>query len=350
MLKDAAEEDVLLDRLLAYDAELTKLDGGDGCVLVCPGLQGRIFCLIGDELIHRLDIAALESPSPTEFNNLGGNSLWPAPEGGPFAFNYPPDGGPWRVQKAIGEDAATLVYRDDTTAVMEKRIDLTNRKGVQIEILYRRAVSVPTPEPPLQEFDLAGLTYRTEDSFEPLGSYATNEVLLAPWSLEQFPGAEGVLAFCKVRRPETAVNEDFYGRPEGRIAFGQGHFTFALGGQDRHQIGVRVASAPEYIGALDANRSMLMLRRTEPQRGVYFNIADNDQADGPYSAADCYSMFNGGALGFFELETVGAMQVAGEYVAASTLVSETILLKGRMEELLRYLAERESLRLNIDAL
>lgn len=155
-----------------------------------------------------------------------------------------------------------------------------------------------------------------------------------------------MIAFGKVRDSARAINFDFYGQPGERIAHRQGHFTFALGREDRHQIGVSVASAPELLGALDRNRSLLILRRTAPTQGTYFNIADNDQAQGPYSAADLYSIFNGGALGFFELETIGAMQTANGYLAASTLVSETTILKGNMEELRRYLAEQEGIALD----
>jgi len=335
----------LLDGLRAHDETLTELSCGDGSVLVCPGLQGRIFCQLDDQLIHRLDLKALEAPSPTGFNNLGGNSLWPAPEGGPYAFNYLPGSDQWLVQKCIGEARAEIVQRDEKNVVIEKQINLINRIGISIETIYRRVVSVPTVAKPATEFDLAGLTYRTDDTFEPLGSYSADEVLLAPWSLEQFPGADGVTVFCKVAEPENAINYDFYGRPDDRIAFGDGYFTFLLGGDERHQIGIKTASRPQFIAALDMNRSLLVLRRTEPQKGVYFNIADNDQPRGPYSAADLYSVFNGGALDFFELETIGAMRVTAGRVARSTLSSETTILKGKCEELRRYLFEQQGLHL-----
>ena len=335
----------MLELLRKHDTGLAELENGAGSVLVCPNLQGRIFCQIQNELIHRLDATALAAPSPTEFNNLGGNSLWPAPAGGIFAFNYLPGSDAWVVQKGIGETPAKIVHRDGHSVVLEKQIDLTNRKGVHVETFYRRAVSVSSAGTP-HYAGLAGLTYRTEDTFEPIGSYSAAEVLLAPWSLEQFPGGEGVTAFCKVLGPKTAINFDFYGLPEGRISYGDGFFTFALGGEPRHQIGVRMASSPRLIGALDSKRSLLILRRTAPQTGVYFNIADNDQASGPYSAADLYSVFNGGALNFFELETIGAMQVVDDYVAMSTLVSETTILKGSMDVLNNLLAEQHNIRID----
>lgn len=71
-----------LDVLRQYDSELISLEVGNAKVLVSPGLQGRVFCAINGKLIHRLDQEKLANPLPNAFNNLGGNSLWPAPEGG----------------------------------------------------------------------------------------------------------------------------------------------------------------------------------------------------------------------------------------------------------------------------
>jgi len=95
---------------------------------------------------------------------------------------------------------------------------------------------------------------------------------------------------------------------------------------------------------------MLFLRKTPPLQGVYFNIADNDQLAGPFSTADLYSIFNGGELGFFELETIGAMQAAGDRLLASTLLSETLILRGTQSGLLRYLSEEEGLQLDEPAM
>lgn len=329
----------MLELLRAHDAELVELPCDGGAALISPGLQGRVFCRVGNELIHRLDSEALRFPSPTDFNNLGGNSLWPAPEGGPFAFNYLPGSDRWLVQHGIADAPAHVVACEADSAVVEKRIELCNRKGVCIPLVYRRAITVlhaPLPD----DYALAGLTYRSEDSFEPLRTHRAEDVLLAPWSLEQFPGADGIVAFCKVARPKHAINVDFYGDPGDRIVYGDDCFAFRLGGEERHQIGVRVAAQPELIGALVSDRGLLMIRRTAPQEGVYFNIADNDQPNGPHSAADLYSIFNGGELGFFELETIGAMHVVDGCVGTSTLISETTLLKGEESELRRYLAEQ----------
>jgi hypothetical protein len=331
----------MLNLLRAQDAHLVELGCGAASVLLAPSLNGRIFCQLDGVLIHRLDVEALHHPSPTEYDNLGGNSLWPAPEGGPFAFNYVNGSDIWTVQEGISRAVPSIERSGDSCARIHKTISLTNRRGVTIQLGYERRVRVAQEEACPEGYDLRGLTYFTEDSFVPLGEYRTAEVLLAPWSLEQFPGAEGILAFGKVTGDNTVLNCDFYTDPGDRITWNRDQFTFHLGGKERHQIGVPTASDPMLIGALDPARGLLLLRRTEPMEGVYFNIADNEQAGGPFSAADLYSIFNGGELGFFELETIGAMAVSGDRVAASTLPSETTVLKGNPDELARYLREQE---------
>ncbi|MBI5095079.1 MAG: hypothetical protein HZB26_21920 [Candidatus Hydrogenedentes bacterium] len=335
----------MLNRLREHDRNLVALPCGAGDVLVAPSLQGRVFCHLNGELTHRLDVDRLENPVRGEFNNLGGNSLWPAPEGGEFAFNYPHGTGEWYVQKGIAEVNPVVTQQDAHAAAIEKNVELVNRRGVSIRIRIQRRITTVEPVSFLQGFDLAGVGYRTEDIFTPEEPLDRQHVLMAPWSLEQFPGADGVISFGKVSNAQTALNLDFYGDPGERITCGTDHFTFRLGGTDRHQIGVKVANAPKCIGALDTNRSLLILRYTNPQQGVYFNIADNDQSAGPFSAADLYSVFNGGALGFFELETIGAMQVNENRVMPSSLVSQTLILRGEMDELKRVLLEREGIPL-----
>jgi len=298
-------------------------------------------------LIHRLDDVALRNPSPAGYDNLGGNSLWPAPEGGTFAFNYLPGSERWTVQDGISKSIPRVFHEGNACAIVEKPITLTNRRAQTIDLNYRRIVRVTGHSDNLSGYDLALMSYQTEDTFEPNGNYSPQDVLLAPWSLEQFPGADGIVAFGKVMKPEDAINCDFYGHPGDRITWRQDCFSFRLGGKPRHQIGLKAKSEPQLIGALDAARSLLFLRKTQRQEGVYFNIADNDQSQGPFSAADMYSIFNGGELGFFELETIGTMREASGRLCASTLPSQTVIIKGKPRELLRYLSEQEGVPINL---
>ena len=331
----------MLDMLRSYDPAMEELHCGHGSVLLPPSLGGRIFCQLGGELIHRLDLALLKNPSATEYDNLGGNSLWPAPEGGAFAFNYPSGSDTWMVQDGIAKAAVKVTLSNGNSATACKRILLTNRKGVHLDLDYRRVVVTPDSVDSLEEYAVEWVSYHTEDIFEPRAAYPVEEVLLAPWSLEQFPGSDGIVAFGTAAVPDDALNLDFYGSPGDRISWNGTCFAFRLGGPDRHQIGVRVKSRPGLIGALDRERSLLILRKTASLEGRYFNIADNEQSAGPFSTADLYSIFNGGALGFYELETIGAMQSSGGTLTACALSSQTLILKGPIGELMRYLSEQE---------
>lgn len=336
----------MLRSLRVHNPQLIELACERGSLLIPPALNGRLFCQLDDELIHRLDAAAMQSPSPDSYDNLGGNSLWPAPEGGPFAFNYPPDADTWYVQAGIAKSIPNVMRDGPNRAVVDKRISLVNRKGMRANVEYQRRVMVlPIPEPAIG-YGLHGICYETDDVFTPLDRVRADDFLLAPWSLEQFPGADGIVAFGKTMDGKNAVNADFYGDPGDRIVEQPWGFTFQLGGADRHQIGLRVSARPECIGAIDRGRSLLILRKTQCQDGLYFNIADNDQSGGPFSAADLYSIFNGGELGFFELETIGAMQTTEGHLSASSVHSQTSILRGPREALVRYLEDREEIVLD----
>ena len=326
----------MLEALRAHDPNTIEIPCGKGSILLPPSLAGRIFCQWDGELIHRLDAASLGAPAGGDYINLGGNSLWPAPEGGEYAFNYAENSDAWLVQDGIATTPVAIAPTAEG-AIVQKAITLSNRKGKSLDLTYYRTVSAEIAL--VAGYELEGMRYHTEDRFDAAADQDATDVLLAPWSLEQFPGAEGIVAFGTLGDPAQPLNLEFYGDPGHRIVHAAGQFTFHLGGVDRHQIGIPVASHPTLLGALDLNRSLLFVRRTAPQSGRYFNIADNEQTAGPWSAADLYSIFNGGELGFFELETIGAMNVQDGRLGKSSLNSETLILKGSKDELLRYSAE-----------
>ena len=332
----------MLDILKKHDPNHVRLTGGDGSVIVSPTLQGRIFCELGGELIHRLDVPLLKNPLPDEFNNLGGNSLWPAPEGGDFAFNYLPGSEAWVVQEGISDQPASVIAQDEQSAALEKTIRLKNRKGASFRVQFARNIRMladdDLPEGTTFSIDrvpegVKTVAYESTDVLNPLDECKEEEVLMAPWSLEQFPGGDGVLAFVKLRKPEHAINFDFYGMPEQPPVYGTDSITLSLGGKNRFQIGINVESESELLGAYDRARGLLFLRQTERQEGRYFNIADNDQPNGPWSAADMYSVFNGGDLNFFELETIAPLNIESGKVVASSLVSKTWIFGGEPDDL-----------------
>jgi len=338
----------MLDILRNIDKGLLELKSGDGSVFVSNELQGRVFAAFGGHLVHRFLTELAKNPDPVEFNNLGGNSLWPAPEGGDFAFNYPPNGD-WRVQPGINSVKTSTVSADSTKISVSKKIDMLNRKGITVKLDFKRTITPLADSEIPAHNGLLATGYHSVDEFLPLDSYSKDDVLISAWSLEQFPGAEGIIAFGRCDGPaEGCANDDFYGSVADRMSYDGNVFIFKLGGPKRLQIGVKASSKPVLIGALDPNRGTLVVRMTPPQTdGFYFNMADNDQATGPFGAADMFSIFNGSQeLDFHEIETIGTMKVDAKGIfTSSTLQSTTFIFKGEAETLKKCLADNFGVRL-----
>ena len=335
-----------------FDPACGELKGQDGSVYLTTALQGRIFAELNGELIHKLDGALAASPSPTEFNNIGGNSLWPAPEGGEFAFNYPPNSDAWYVQPGINTVRPELLADGSAGSMAcRKKIGLVNRRGSRLEVTCERRVELTDSGAVSAAFGVEALGYRSVDTLT-LARPCTPEVaVIAAWTLEQITGAEGITAFGSISggTASEAVNLDYYGDPLPRLNFHGDEFTFILGGTDRLQIGLDAKFRPRLIGAWDPARQLLTIRTTPTvAEGRYINIADNAQPAGVYSARDQYSIFNGGPLNFFELETIAPVQFdsAGQ-VTGSRLESVTIFHRGAAGSIRRLLREHYRLETEI---
>ena len=331
-----------MKELLKCDPQLVTIPAGDGRIGVSNRFAGRIFAELGGRLVHRFDAERAAAPQPGEFNNLGGNSLWPAPEGGDFAFNYLPGTG-WLVQNEVGVKSTATLKSAPGGITVGKELKLRNRAGAKLTLAMRRQVRALEVGDLASRFGVAALAYRTLDEFRAVLPRPLDLALFSAWSLEQFPGGDGVVAFGRaLGGAAQAVNADYYGNPGARLDCRGAWFRLELGGEARFQLGLDHRTKPNLIGAWDRKRELLMLRRiwrTAP--GVFFNIADNDQPRGPYSAADSYSIFNGGPLGFFELETIAPLELdrVGRGVA-SRPYSDTIIFHGPPERLAALLKTR----------
>ena len=296
-----------------------ELKTESGRVALCPELGGRVFAELCDTSLHRIDPENVKDRS-RDFNNYGGLNFWPAPEGGRFGFNY--DGDTWVVQPAINVEPFRLAQ----SGAIEKKTTLINRATTKIDVVMTRKLSLGSMPDVLSGWNLSGsLSYKTIDSIEVTNDVTVDEGLISSWSLEQFDATSGTISFAVVNDPENAINFDFYDHPGARIAYRPKGFTYRTDGQAAGQIGIKLGSKTSLIGFFDAESGIVCIRENLSDRnGIYFNIADNDQSEGPYSAADDYSIFNSAAeLSFFELETIAPMKVEGGLIKGSELISTT---------------------------
>ena len=325
-----------LERLEKIDPSLIRIPCGDGNILVSNTLQGRIMAEIKGTLIHRFEADLAENPDPDNFNNLGGNSLWPAPEGGDFAFNYPPCGD-WYVQEGINKTQSRVIEEGKSHLVIGKEFELLNRKGSTLKVTLRRRIEAADAG----VFGVSALRYRTFETLTLAEPCPLDKGVISAWSLEQLPGADGIVGFGKcVKGAENGINTDFYGDPLVRMSFKGEWFRFDLGGPNRLQIGISSTAEPEFIGSFDPSRGVAVLRWTPARKdGKYINFADNDQKNGAFSAADQFSIFNGSEeLDFHELETLAPMTLDGNgAVTGSELESDTLILMGENEKIIEIL-------------
>jgi len=292
-------------------------------VVFAPDLGARVFCELDGLLLHRLDLENVRDPN-RPFNNYGGHNYWPAPEGGKFGFNY--EGNTWRVQPAINNQPFALEATTSTSAIARKETTLKNRMGIGINVVIQREFKVePVPRLIVGLQPKAAFTYIVDDRIDVVNRVRIDDALLACWTLEQFNASDTTISFTKVARPREAINFDFYDHPGEWITYTPKCFFYKTDSKKRGQIGIKKNRAPEWIGFYDLQRRLLCVREIAGvPEGVYFNIADNDQPQGPFSAEDAYSIFNGDeTLGFFELETVGGAIVQDGLLKGSCLRSRT---------------------------
>jgi hypothetical protein len=303
---------------------LLEFTGGSGICVLCPDLGGRVFAEVCGMPAHRIDLACVAKPDRS-FNNYGGGNFWPAPEGGRFAFNY--RGNKWYVQECINLQPFELASRAEDSAVISKRVELINRSGTSVQAIMRRELKLLCSLPSFFEHTrLRGaLTYQTVDSFEVLSPVTPDQALIAAWTLEQFETSESTISFCPVENSKTAINFDFYDHPKDRISYFEHGFTYKTDGKKKGQIGVKKQCGAPFIGFYDLARSLVCIRQNlSVMDALYFNMADNDQPNGPGSAADNYSIFNSDPdMQAFELELVSGARIQDGLVTGSELVSVT---------------------------
>ncbi len=331
-----------LDELIELQNKSGYLYQGDRCrVVFAPDLGARVFCELDGRRLHRLDIENVRK-SDRPFNNYGGNNFWPAPEGGQFGFNY--RGNEWYVQPAINHEPFAIKTSTRTTAKAVKQVVLHNRFGTDLEVVMQREFGIDRVPEPIRSLEpAASIAYTVTDRLEVQNDITTEQALIACWTLEQFDASDQTIAFVKVNKPQQAINFDFYEHPQDRIRYGHNGFFYRVDGQKRGQIGIKKAAQAEYIGFYDLENKLLCIREIISQSGdLYFNMADNEQPRGPFSAADNFSIYNSDTdAGFFELETVSGAMVENHQLKGSQITSRTSFARfensDAIEQFIQYL-------------
>lgn len=156
-------------------------------VIAALGLEGRLFAVVDNKVINRVVPSAIFNRSTKyNFQNPGGDALWPAPEGTIFGYEY--STGDWRVPPSITGAVWEVISQSKDHAVIKAEIDLINNKRIGIPCEFERHISIQT-------FN-KGLIQNVTEIIRYIGKEVVdnNDFLLAPWSLCQFnSGGSGVV-------------------------------------------------------------------------------------------------------------------------------------------------------------
>jgi hypothetical protein len=291
----------------------------DAGVIVALDLEGRLFTVLGGEVLSRVNPDAIAGESTRKlYLNPGGDGLWPAPEGTSLGYQY--STGAWRVTPGLRAARYLVAKAYKRSAEVVAEVDLVNAQGRGIPTLFTRQITVT----PGRRF----VSVRTVESITYLGRepLRRRDCLLAPWTLCQLDsGLECEVVFPCTRKASVW---DLYDDPSDAQRDWRGSLCrTATNGSQRYQIaiGVRVP----WIEFRDPRRG-LMVRRTAgplPAGQAYIDIRDAAPDVAPARKGVRYSVYSDTA-NFMEIEAVGGCPAviqpnAGMRIEVSTRFTRT---------------------------
>ena len=177
-------------------------------VIVALDLEGRLFTVVDGEVISKVNPPAILARSnKKQFQNPGGDALWPAPEGTCVGYEYA--SGVWRVPPAITGAVWEVVSASDDGCVVRAEIDLINNAQLGMPCEFERHIRLKKG---------AGTLFQeVKEMIRYIGKRTLHkpEFSLAPWSLCQFDSSETGVVYMPVP-PDSEDIWDMYGPSDGQ--------------------------------------------------------------------------------------------------------------------------------------
>lgn len=189
-----------LMNLFARSGRRTHLVGTEeNGVVVALDMEGRLFTVVSGRVVSKVNPPAILARSnKREFQNPGGDALWPAPEGTCFGYEY--SSKTWRVPPSIYGAEWNVVSQNVDACVVRSEIDLINNMQVGIPCEFERHIVL--------EKHGNGIRQQVRELIRYIGRRILDrtEFSLAPWSLCQLNASDtGV-----VRMPIPPTDEDVW--------------------------------------------------------------------------------------------------------------------------------------------
>ncbi|MEX2335769.1 MAG: DUF6786 family protein [Fulvivirga sp.] len=268
----------------------------DAGVIIALDMEGRLFTIMEDETLNRVNLEAIKGESSRDiYLNPGGDGLWPAPEGTTFGYQY--STGKWRVSPSIRYARFIVSHSTSVSATIVSEVDLINNKGIGIPTLFKREIRI--------EKGVKTLFLNVKESITFIGDKSLNrsDFLIAPWTLCQFDCGPG----CKVVFPWVEKNciWDLYEESSTHLRKLDNGFCHAItDGLHHYQIGID--NRVPWIEFHDPKRGLIVRRQADPiaKEFNYIDISDVSPETPPKQKGVKYSVYNDTA-NFMEIEAVG---------------------------------------------
>ncbi len=203
-------------------------------VIVALDMEGRLFTVVDGRVLSKVNPEAILARSTKEqFQNPGGDALWPAPEGTRFGYEYAT--GSWRVPPSVTGAVWTVVSEGENECVVRAEIDLVNNLQVGIPCEFERHIRIERGVSGGSEGNI--LRQRVGEMLRYIGKRTLigSEFSLSPWSLCQFASSErGVVTMP----PPPGKDDiwDMYAPSDDRRGIKDGVYTVRVKTPERFQL------------------------------------------------------------------------------------------------------------------
>ena len=263
-------------------------------IVAALDLEGRLFAVVNNKVLNRVMPEALVNHSNrNNYFNPGGDTLWPAPEGSCFGYEY--GTGKWRVPPAITGAVWEVVEQSERKSVIRAEIDLINNLQIGIPCEFERKIEI-------EEYKKS-LTQKVTEIIRYIGNrtLVKDEFRLAPWSLCQFDsGDEGKVIMPP---PSSADIRDLYSSSLMHRGIIDDKYVVKTKTDFRFQLGLG-ENVPwiEFVSGNDF--SVKRYTGVLPHGQIYIDIADTAPDQFPSNNGIRLSMYSDPS-GFMEIEACG---------------------------------------------
>ncbi|HZK65682.1 MAG TPA: hypothetical protein VFC34_16190 [Puia sp.] len=264
--------------------------------IIALDMEGRIFTVLNGQVLNRVNPAAVAGYNcQTEYQNPGGDGLWPAPEGTSLGYQY--STGLWRVPPGLRGVRYLVTDESQRGTIIAGEVDLINNQGHGVPTIFKRRIKMKSGENEICLHIRESITYIGHRELK------RKDCLLAPWTLCQFDsGPECAVAFpCSVKSSIWDLYDES-SMPQRKWEKNICHTV--TDGSMRYQIALD--KKVPWIEFRDPSRNLIVRRsaKNPPVTQPFIDIRDANPVVPPSKKGVRYSVYSDTAK-FMEIEAVG---------------------------------------------